>query len=214
MKPLILTIIVLVWGVLGRPDSLPVVPFTNVHTDRCQQHVTGRGLSGWLPTPGGASGPYAVEIREAATRYGVDPDLVHSVIRVESDFNPWAVSRKGAQGLMQLMPRTAALLGVRDAFNPRQNIDGGVRHLRGLIDRYGGNLRLALAAYNAGEQAVDWYRGIPPFPETQQHIQRVLSHYGTGSPGAIRRHLYWSVDLPQPTIDTNIPSISPPLRSS
>jgi hypothetical protein len=209
MKSFILTIIVVVWGVLGWPDSPPVTSFGLLDGEsvvRCQQHVTGGGLSGWLPTSGGARGPYAVEIREAATRYGVDPDLVHSVIRVESDFNPWAVSRKGAQGLMQLMPRTAALLGVRDAFNPRQNIHGGVRHLRGLIDRYGGNLPLALAAYNAGEQAVDWHRGIPPYPETQEHIQRVLSHYWTGFPGAIRRHLYWSEDLP--------PSISPPLRSS
>jgi hypothetical protein len=224
MKPLILTMIVVVWGVLGWPDSPPVasfrlfggdsvVPFTSVHTDRCQQDLMGRGSSGWLRTSGGAGGPYAVEIREAATRYGVDPDLVHSLIRVESDFNPRAVSRKGAQGLMQLMPQTAALLGVRNAFNPRQNIDGGVRHLRGLMNRYGGNLRLALAAYNAGEQAVAWYGGIPPYPETRQHIQRVLSHYGTASPGAIRRFLYWSVDSPGTMIDTKVLSTSPLFRS-
>jgi soluble lytic murein transglycosylase-like protein len=107
-------------------------------------------------------------------RHGVDPRLVESVIRAESAFNPTAVSRTGARGLMQLMPQTAAMLGVRDSFDPRQNIEGGVRHLRYLLDRYPGNVSLAVAAYNAGEGAVDSHRGIPPFAETQQYVQRVL----------------------------------------
>ena len=126
--------------------------------------------------PGTAFGQ---EIKETAERYGVSPVLVEAVIRVESAFNPWAVSRKGAQGLMQLMPTTAATLGVRNSFDPRQNIEGGVRHLRYLLDRYPGNVPFALAAYNAGEGAVDSYRGIPPYPETQQYVQKVLERTGT-----------------------------------
>ena len=117
---------------------------------------------------------------DIAGRYGLSPSLVESVIRVESAFNAAAVSRKGAQGLMQLMPRTATSLGVRNAFDPKQNIEGGVRHLRYLIDRYPGNLPLALAAYNAGAGAVDTYRGIPPYPETQDYVRKILQIHGGG----------------------------------
>lgn len=118
---------------------------------------------------------YAAEINEAAARFGLPPELVRAVIRVESVFDPHAVSRKGARGLMQLMPRTAFLVGVRDPLDPRQNIHGGARHLRGLITRYGGDLPLALAAYNAGTGPVAWHRGIPPYPETQQYVRQILS---------------------------------------
>jgi len=136
--------------------------------------------TGWLKVPPALRGglAFAREIREVAERYDVSASLVEAVIRVESAFNPWAVSRKGAQGLMQLMPQTATALGVRDSFNPRQNIEGGVRHLRYLIDRYPGNTALALAAYNAGEVAVDYHRGIPPFPETQQYVKKILERTG------------------------------------
>lgn len=127
--------------------------------------------------------PYAREIREAAERYGVAVDLVKAVIRVESGFNSRAVSRKGARGLMQLMPGTASMLGVRDSFDPRQNIDGGVRHLRGLIDRFGSDLKLALAAYNAGEQAVVNHGGIPPYRETRDYVTRILGLF-TPAPAA------------------------------
>ena len=132
--------------------------------------------TGWLKVPQAVRGglAFAREIREIAERYEVSASLVEAVIRVESAFNPWAVSRKGAQGLMQLMPQTASSLGVRDSFNPRQNIEGGVRHLRYLIDRYPGNTAFALAAYNAGETAVDYYQGIPPYPETQQYVKKIL----------------------------------------
>jgi hypothetical protein len=130
--------------------------------------------SGWLRMPGPTRARYTPEIREIAERYGMDPVLVEAVIRVESAFNPLAVSRKGARGLMQLMPSTASALGVQDSFDPRQNIDGGVRHLRALIERYNGDLPLALAAYNAGEGAVETHGGIPPFPETQQYVRKVL----------------------------------------
>ncbi len=119
-------------------------------------------------------------IAEMARRYRIDRRLILAVIAVESDFDPRAVSRKGAMGLMQLMPATARRYGVRNPFDPYENIHAGVRHLRYLIRRYGGNLRLALAAYNAGENAVDRYGGIPPYPETRQYVRSVLRLYGRG----------------------------------
>jgi hypothetical protein len=124
--------------------------------------------------PNAARGRYAREIRETSERHGVSTGLVEAVIQVESAFNPLAVSPKGAQGLMQLMPQTASALGVQNALDPRQNIEGGVRHLRNLIGRYPGDLSRALAAYNAGEGAVDLYRGIPPYAETQRYVLKVL----------------------------------------
>jgi soluble lytic murein transglycosylase-like protein len=130
--------------------------------------------SGWLRLPTPDLSPFAREIRESAARYGVEEALIKAVIRVESGFNSRAVSPKGARGLMQLMPGTANMLGVRDSFDPRQNIDGGVRHLRGLIDRFGSDLKLALAAYNAGEQAVVNHGGIPPYRETRDYVTRIL----------------------------------------
>ena len=124
---------------------------------------------------------YEDHVRQASTRYGVPERLVTAVIRAESGFNPRAVSPKGARGLMQLMPQTASLLGVRDSFDPAENIDGGVRHLRGLIERFGNNLPLAIAAYNAGENAVTQHRGIPPYPETQGYVQKVLLFFNGGA---------------------------------
>jgi soluble lytic murein transglycosylase-like protein len=113
-------------------------------------------------------------IREAAARHGVPEDLIAAVIEAESQFYPRAVSRRGAQGLMQLMPATAATLGVEDPFSPRDNIDAGVRHLRFLIDRFDNNLPLALAAYNAGEVAVRVHKGIPPYPQTRAYVRKIL----------------------------------------
>jgi transglycosylase-like protein with SLT domain len=118
--------------------------------------------------------PYRAMIRQVAERYALPPALVESVIRVESDFEPRAVSVKGARGLMQLMPGTAAQLGVRNVFDASQNIDAGVRHLRYLVDRYPGNLPVALAAYNAGVDAVTRHGGVPPFAETQAYVARIL----------------------------------------
>ena len=113
-------------------------------------------------------------IRSAALRHQVDEALVKAVIRAESDFVPHAVSPAGALGLMQLMPATARLRNVARWYEPKQNVEGGVSHLRHLLNRYGGNVRLAVAAYNAGEGAVDRHRGVPPFPETQEYLSRVL----------------------------------------
>jgi soluble lytic murein transglycosylase-like protein len=116
---------------------------------------------------------YEKEIAASAQRWGVDPALVRAIIHAESAFRPDAVSRKGAQGLMQLMPGTADMYGVSDAFDVAQNIDAGTQHLSGLLTRYGGDVQKAAAAYNAGEGAVQRYGGIPPYEETQVYVQRV-----------------------------------------
>lgn len=164
-------------------DTDGVVHLTNAPTDPRYKGlplVSGTA-SGWLRMTETSQHQFSADIREISSRHGVDPQLVESVIRAESAFNPSAVSRTGARGLMQLMPKTAVMLGVRDSFNPRENIEGGVRHLRYLLDRYPGNVSLAVAAYNAGEAAVDAHRGIPPYAETQQYVQRVLQTGGAWS---------------------------------
>src|SRR3989441_10651570 len=117
-------------------------------------------------------------IREVAVRYDIPPILVAAIVEAESEFNPRAVSRRGARGLMQLMPGTASSLKVSDTFDPYENIEGGVRHLRQLMDRYHGNLPLVLAAYNAVEQAVTVYSGVPPYRETRRYVSRILRRIG------------------------------------
>jgi soluble lytic murein transglycosylase-like protein len=126
-------------------------------------------------------GTYSQEIAEAAARYAVPERLIWAVIRAESGFDARAVSSRGARGLMQLMPETAAILGVRDPFNPRENIHAGARHLRGMMERFRNDLPMALAAYNAGERPVVSYGGIPPYPETREYVARVLRYYGAPS---------------------------------
>jgi hypothetical protein len=143
------------------------------------------------PTPissGNIPSAYVDMINSACDRHGVDPSLVHAIVKVESDFNPYALSRKGAMGLMQLMPQTAVDLNVKNSFNPTENIDGGVKYLRYLIDRYEGNLSLALAAYNSGETAVKRWGTIPPFKETQNYVQRILRIYNGGGKGYVSRY--------------------------
>lgn len=122
-------------------------------------------------TPGGLD----AYIKKVAAQHGVSAELVAAVIEAESEFNPRAVSRKGAQGLMQLMPKTAATLGVDDPFDPHENIEAGVKHLRALMDRFGSNnLPMVLAAYNAGEVAVIKHRGVPPYRETRNYVKRIM----------------------------------------
>ena len=139
--------------------------------------ATSAGAESRQPSPDDHR-PYSREIAEASARYAVPEGLIRAVIRVESGFDHRAVSPKGARGLMQLMPQTAAILGVRDSFDPRQNIHGGTRHLRAMMERFRYDPRLAVAAYNAGEKAVVDYGGVPPYPETQEYVIRVLRLYG------------------------------------
>lgn len=120
---------------------------------------------------------YQSIVSEKANRYDVDPSLIHAVIKTESNGNPYAVSRKGAKGLMQLMPSTASDMRVGNIFDPEENIDGGTRYLRYLLDRFNGDLILALAAYNAGPKAVERTGSVPHIPETRQYVKKVLSIY-------------------------------------
>ena len=126
--------------------------------------------------------PFQDEVAAAAMKYELDEHLILSVIVAESNFNSRAVSRRGAQGLMQLMPATARLLGVDDPFDPAQNIEAGARYLREMLDRHEQNVELALAAYNAGPERVAQYRGIPPFAETRAYVRRVLEEWKKRKP--------------------------------
>lgn len=131
-----------------------------------------------IQLPASESDAIEQAIRQAASRYNLSPDLIRSVIRAESAFQPQAVSPAGARGLMQLMPETAKELGVTDPFDVRQNIDGGVRYLRRMLDRFDGDLKMALSAYNAGPGAVEKYEGQVPYAETRHYVKRVLRFAG------------------------------------
>ncbi len=164
-------------GMLGLAGSLPRVEPV------CWPSSTGSG-SGRLARVS-AEERKAVELRvhSMAPRYGLDPGLVLAVIAAESAFDRQAVSPKGAQGLMQLMPQTASRFGVADAFDPEQNLHGGMTYLAWLLKQFPGRLDHAIAAYNAGEEAVEQYRGIPPYTETREYVRRVLGYYATRSGG-------------------------------
>ena len=157
-------------------DKDGVITFTNVPNHAGYRTVL-RSTKNPLPAVGHVNASYDQLILTASGRHSVDADLVRAVIRTESDFNAAARSHKGAMGLMQLMPDTARLHNVVDAYDPVENVEGGVRHLRMLLDRFQGNLELSLAAYNAGSGAVEKHRGIPPFAETREYVRRVLRFY-------------------------------------
>jgi len=164
-------------------DKQGVLTFTNVPSHSGYRRVI-REANGEITVGGGAGSvgspeTYDQVIRSASDRYNVDPELVRAVIKVESDFNSAARSNKGAMGLMQLMPDTARLHNVLNVFDPSDNIEGGVRHLKLLLNKYQGDLQLSLAAYNAGMKAVEKHGGIPPFTETKEYVRRVLSYYQT-----------------------------------
>jgi len=127
--------------------------------------------------PAAAHGDFGAQLSAAGARYGVDPSLLQAVMDQESGGNPNATSSAGAEGLMQLMPSTAAGLGVTNPYDPAQAIDGGAQLLSGLLQKYDGNTSLALAAYNAGSGAVDKFGGVPPYAETQRYVESVSAHY-------------------------------------
>jgi hypothetical protein len=158
-----------------------VVVAPKVIPAKAVEPLAGRGVSG-----AGPDASIDELIEQSARSHGVDPLLVHSVIKTESNYNPNAISNKGAQGLMQLMPATARDLGVKDAMNPRENIEGGVKYLKYLQTKFS-DPALALAAYNAGEGAVKRYNWIPPYPETQDYVVKVARNYREAKAAAAAR---------------------------
>jgi soluble lytic murein transglycosylase len=156
-------------------DKNGVWHFTNIYTDTRYRL--------YLATTHKSSTEYIKEykgiIRQASKRFGLDPSLIKAVIKAESDFDSEAVSRVGAQGLMQLMPQTADAMNVGDPFDPEENIFGGARYLSQLLKRFKNNKMLALAAYNAGPEAVETHKGVPPYSETRTFIKRVINYYNS-----------------------------------
>ena len=157
-------------------DSQGILTFTNVPNHGGFRRVI-RDANAQVSGHSTGNGAYEETIRAASGRHNVDADLIRAVIKAESDFRSNARSHKGAMGLMQLMPETARLHNVSDAYDPSDNVDGGVRHLKMLLERYQGDLQLSLAAYNAGSGAVEKHGGIPPFAETREYVRRVLRFY-------------------------------------
>jgi soluble lytic murein transglycosylase-like protein len=155
-----------------QPDG--TIAFTNVPTDPRYRKIQTESVTKRLRVPA-----HALDraIAQHALLHRLDPALLRAVIKAESNFDPAAVSKAGAVGLMQLMPHTAARLDVRNSYDPEANIAGGARYLRELLDRFRGNLPLALAAYNAGEQLVERYQGLPPIDETRRYVSKVLRFY-------------------------------------
>jgi soluble lytic murein transglycosylase-like protein len=165
--------------------TTPSATAPSATTPPAQQAFSAQLAGAMSPTaatpPAAGANPYAAEISAAAARNGVDPALLTGLIRAESNFNPNAKSPAGAQGLTQLMPATAAGLGVTNPLDPAQAIEGGAKYLRQQLDRFGGDASKALAAYNAGPGAVQRFGGVPPYEETQNYVRRVLAYAAGGT---------------------------------
>ncbi|HTX02359.1 MAG TPA: lytic transglycosylase domain-containing protein [Candidatus Acidoferrales bacterium] len=170
--------------ITGAPVQLPGLPeqaeATGSFASMLQQQLSSAGVTDeGAPNAPAMVPPAQIDalVNENAQSQAVDPALIKAIIANESGFNANATSNAGAQGLMQLMPGTASGLGVTDAYDPAQNVAGGTKYIKGLLDRFGGDVRLAVAAYNAGPGAVEKYGGVPPYAETQNYVQNVLSSY-------------------------------------
>lgn len=164
------------WGDIYRyVDRNGVIHFTNTPTSsKYQLYIRDRGR---VEKPEKDRERFDPVIQEASRRYGISFPLLKAMIQVESDYDLRAVSSKGAMGLMQIMPDTADLLDIRDPFDPRENIMGGTRYLKMMLERFNGELPLALAAYNAGPGSVDRYNRIPPYQETESYVKKILDHF-------------------------------------
>jgi soluble lytic murein transglycosylase-like protein len=182
---------------VAAPPAKPAAPAVPLTADT---EATGSFVKPTEPTT--VQDPMDRIVQEAAQRHKVDPALVKAVISTESDWNPRAVSRKGAEGLMQLIPETAERFGVGNPMDPVQNVEGGTTYLRWLLDRYNGDLRKTLAAYNAGEGAVDQSGGVPRYRETQQYVQKVTHAYF--QPGSGRNPTLW--EPPRPPVRREVDS--------
>jgi soluble lytic murein transglycosylase-like protein len=169
------------WKVPYLPERIapPVAPY--VWPDPAQP-IAKLSVPYWA---GMAAAPYAATVHRAASYYQLPPELIWAVIKVESDFRDHVISGAGARGLMQLMPRTAKAIGLKDPLDPEQNILGGAYYLRSLANRFGGDLSITLAAYNAGPTAVSRHGGIPPYPETEKYVRKVLWYYFSALPVAL-----------------------------
>ncbi len=154
-------------------DKNGVWHFTNIKNDKRYKLYIRTSLK----KPADYIREYSTIINQASRRFGIESSLIKAVIKAESDFDYKAVSRKGARGLMQLMPKTMDQMEVKDPFNPEENIFGGTRYLSLLLERFNNDKKLALAAYNAGPERVEEYQGVPPFPETKSFISKVLNYY-------------------------------------
>ena len=176
-------------GIFSFSGSFALADFYSYTDDSGEVHITNVPTSGDYvlvmkerkrpaeERPSPEEGNIEEMIRSASEKYGIDPVLVKAIVKAESDFESGAVSEDGARGLMQLMPETARLMGVSDIDDPRENIEGGTRYLSKLLNDFNFNLRLAVAAYNAGESAVRIYGAVPPYVETQNYVKKVLHYY-------------------------------------
>ncbi len=159
-------------------DESGVVNFTDVPKHKGYKiHIRQTSHSKTVSSPARDYYPYRTVVRQASEIYSIEEPLIRAVMEVESDYNRYAISGAGARGLMQLMPQTMKHLGVSNPWDPRQNIMGGARYLKGLMDRFSGNVHLALAAYNAGSNAVIRYGRIPPYPQTKRYVVKVMDRY-------------------------------------